>query len=108
MKKIIPIIFVSVMLAGCIKSNMDYTIKNEVFSAELLQLKEHFHIPGLSVIIRQGGQTVYENYMGVADVENQIAIDSTTTIPMASLTKIFTGVYSCSWLRIRKYHWMSQ
>jgi hypothetical protein len=35
---------------------------------------------------------VYENYMGFADMGKQIAIDSATTIPMASLTKMFTGV----------------
>jgi CubicO group peptidase (beta-lactamase class C family) len=92
MKKIISIIFVSVILTGCIKSNKDYKLKNEGFSTELIQLKDYFHIPGLSVIIRQGDQTVYENYIGFADMEKQITIDSSTTIPMASLTKIFTGV----------------
>lgn len=92
MKQIIPIIFVFVMVTGCIKSNKDYKIKNERFSRELIQLKDFFHIPGLSVIIKQGDQTVYENYLGFADMEKQIAMDSSTTIPMASLTKMFTGV----------------
>lgn len=92
MKKIILIIFVTVILTGCTKSNKDYKVKNESFSTELIQLKDYFHIPGLSVIIKQGGKTVYENYMGFADMGKQIAIDSSTTIPMASLTKMFTSV----------------
>ena len=92
MKKIIPIIFVFVVVTGCLKSNKDYKIKNESFSRELIQLKDFFHIPGLSVIIRKGDQTIYENYIGFADIEKQIAVDSSTTIPMASLTKVFTGI----------------
>ena len=92
MKKIIPIIFVSVMVTGCLKSDKDYKRKNDSFSTELIQLKDYFHIPGLSVIIMQGDQTVYEKYMGFADMKNQMPIDSSTTIPMASLTKMFTGV----------------
>jgi CubicO group peptidase (beta-lactamase class C family) len=92
MKKIIPIIFISVMSTGCIKSNKDHQIKNERFTRELIQLKDYFHIPGLSVIIKQGDQTLYEKYIGFADMEKQIPIDSSTTIPMASLTKMFTGI----------------
>jgi CubicO group peptidase (beta-lactamase class C family) len=92
MKKIIPIIFVFVIVTGCVKTNKDYKTANAGFSKELIQLKDYFHIPGLSVIIIQGDQTVYESYIGFADMEKQIAIDSSTTIPMASLTKMFTGV----------------
>lgn len=80
------------MLTGCGKSRKDYKLKNEGFTTELIQLKDYFHIPGLSAIIRKGDRTVYENYIGFADMEKQIAIDSSTTIPMASLTKMFTGV----------------
>ena len=88
MQKIIPIILVSAMVTSCLKTNKDYKIKNARFSTELIQLKDYFHIPGLSVIIKKGDQTVYENYMGLADRGKQIAIDSSTTIPMASLTRI--------------------
>jgi CubicO group peptidase (beta-lactamase class C family) len=102
MRKIIPFIFVSAIVTGCIQSNKDYRIKNNGFSTDLIQLKDYFHIPGLSVIIRQGDQTVYENYMGFADLEKQIAIDSSTTIPMASLTKIFTGVLIMQLVENRK------
>lgn len=92
MKKIISIIFVATIAASCVKTHTDHKKNNERFSTELIQLKNYFYIPGLSVIIKQGDQTIYEDYMGFADMKKQIEIDSSTTIPMASLTKIFTGV----------------
>lgn len=92
MKKIVQIISFSILLTSCLKSKKVYNTKNERFTTELSQLKDYFHIPGLAVIIKQGDLTVYENYMGHSDVEKQIAMDSSTTIPMASLTKLFTGV----------------
>lgn len=92
MKKIIPIIFVFAMITSCMKTNLEYQGKNERFSKELAQLKDYFHIPGMSVIVTKGGKTVFEDYAGFADIANEIPIDSSTTFPMASLTKIFTGV----------------
>ena len=70
----------------------NYELHNKDFSKELIELKEFFHIPGLSVIIKHRDQTVYESYLGFADVNKGIPMDSSTTIPMASLTKIFTGI----------------
>ena len=66
--------------------------KNETFTKELVELREFFHIPAISVIIKRGDQTVYENYIGLSDLKKKIPIDSTTTIPMASLTKIFSAI----------------
>jgi CubicO group peptidase (beta-lactamase class C family) len=79
-------------VTGCIKSNKDFKTKNESFSTELIQLKDYFHIPGLSVIIKQRNQTVFESYIGLTDMKKKLTMDSSTTIPMASLTKMFTGV----------------
>lgn len=92
MTKPILILLAIVMLTRCTSTEKDYTLTNENFSRELTQLRDYFHIPGLAVIIKKGDHTVYEDYVGFADLQNQTAMDSTTTIPMASLTKMFTGV----------------
>ncbi len=75
------------MLFACEKP-----VEKESFTNELEQLREYFHIPGMAVIVTKGDQTLYENYMGFADVEKQQPMDSLTTIPMASLTKIFAAM----------------
>lgn len=66
--------------------------RNDIFSKELDELKEFFRIPGLSVLVLKGNHTIYENYSGLANLEKKIPVDSLTIFPMASLTKIFTGV----------------
>lgn len=91
-QKTISLLLLIILMSACLKTNKDYNIKNERYSAELSQLQEYFHIPGLAVLIKEGDHTLYENYLGFSDVENQISLDSSTTIPMASLTKMFTGV----------------
>jgi CubicO group peptidase (beta-lactamase class C family) len=94
MMRIVLILFLSVTITSCItnKGNENIKARNQTFSKELSQLKEYFHIPGLAVIVKNGSQTVYENYLGFADLANQVTMDSVTTVPMASLTKIFTGI----------------
>jgi len=92
MKKFILIIFVSTPWISCTRNHEENGISNERFSKELVQLKDYFHIPGMSVLIKKSDQTLYENYLGFADIREQIPIDSSTTIPMASLTKMFTAV----------------
>lgn len=80
------------LIAAC--SQQPY-YKKEIhsqFSSELDELKDYFQIPGLSVAIMKGDQVIYLDYKGVADLENQVKLDSTHLFPIASLTKIFTGV----------------
>lgn len=64
----------------------------EQFSRELQELKVYFRIPGMAVIIKQGDQTLYEDYLGLADRDQNIPVDSTITFSMASLTKIFASI----------------
>ncbi|WP_394748090.1 serine hydrolase domain-containing protein [Spongiimicrobium salis] len=63
-----------------------------VFGSELQELKAYFQIPGMAILVKQGNQTLYEDYLGVANVASNTPLDSTTTFPMASLTKIFSGI----------------
>jgi len=91
MKKVFLIILISVIAISCNDRHKD-KIRNERFSKELQSLKEYFQIPGLTVLIKHRDQTIYEDYLGVGDINQQIPMDSTTTIPMASLTKIFSSI----------------
>ncbi|KXX69780.1 hypothetical protein AVL50_12890 [Flammeovirga sp. SJP92] len=67
-------------------------MQTEKFTSELLELKEYFNIPGLAVSIEKEGETVYREYFGESDVENGTKLDSNTLFPIASITKVFSGV----------------
>ena len=89
LKKVIPVIILIMGCSGPTKTSNDTS--NEQFAKELAELKEYFQIPGMAVLIQKDGQTLYEDYIGFADIDQHLPMDSTTTIPMASLTKIFAG-----------------
>ena len=90
MKKFFPLL-ISLFIIGCSNQETNEATPKEQFSKELFQLKDYFQIPGMAVIVKKGNQTLYEDYLGLADVEKEIPMDSVTTIPMASLTKIFAA-----------------
>ena len=92
MKKISIIIFVSLTVWNCKTNQAILNIRNENFSRELIELKGFFQIPAISVIIKKGDKTIFEDYSGFANIKMKTENDSITTFPMASLTKIFTGV----------------
>ena len=50
------------------------------FEKDLLALKEYFRIPGLAAIVKKDGEIVYENYLGFADLENIIPLDSNNIV----------------------------
>jgi len=61
------------------------------FASEMQQLKDYFHIPGLAILVQKGDSIWYEDYMGHADVEQKIKVDSATAFPIASITKVFAA-----------------
>ena len=77
---------------GCLNSEQLQKPSHSKFSEELNWLQEYFQIPGMAVIVIKGDETLYEDYSGFADIDRRLPVDSTTTFPMASLTKIFTSV----------------
>src|SRR5947209_12198769 len=48
--------------------------------------------PGIAVLIRQNGRTVFEHGYGVRDLDSSAKIDSATNFRLASFTKQFTAV----------------
>ena len=80
------------ILSSCSKEEKETSKASEKFATELAQLKEYFQIPGLAVSVVKDNEVVYEDYLGFSDYENKISLDSTHQFPIASLTKVFSGV----------------
>ena len=47
--------------------------------------------PGCAIAIVKGGETIYQNCFGLADIEHQIPISDSTLFNLASVSKQFTG-----------------
>ena len=62
------------------------------FSNDIEKLKEYYQIPGMSVLILKDNKIVLEKHLGFADLDTKNLIDSSTVFPIASLTKMFSGV----------------
>ncbi len=77
---------------SCAEKNEKPDQQTEQFTSELLELKDYFKIPGLAVSVEKNGVNVYRDYFGEADLEKSISVDSTTLFPIASITKVFSGV----------------
>ncbi len=78
--------------SSCTEKEGKIDKKAEQFTSEIIELKEYFKIPGLAVSIEKNGDNIYREFFGVSNVENGTKIDSTTLFPIASITKIFSGV----------------
>ena len=50
----------------------------------------HPGAPGLSVLIAKGEQILYERQIGLANLENEVAIDASSLFSVGSITKQFT------------------
>ncbi len=84
------------LLSSCkkeeIKQEVTHVYTTNTFKAEIKHLKSYFHIPGIAVLVKEGDSTIYEDYLGVSNILASIPMDKETAIPMASLTKILSGV----------------
>lgn len=92
MSRFFSVLMVTLFVLGCSDSKKVDTEKDTHFSEEISELKEYFQIPGLSILVGRGDQIIYEDYMGLADIAQQVPMDSVTTLPMASLTKMFSAI----------------
>ncbi|NAS14084.1 serine hydrolase [Poritiphilus flavus] len=83
---------IAISIISCTNQKSDSTSVSRDFEEDMLQLKEYFHIPGLAILVKKDGKTLYENYFGYADLETQQPLDSTSMFPIASITKTFSAV----------------
>jgi CubicO group peptidase (beta-lactamase class C family) len=92
MKSVFSFVVLLLIVSSCSDNKSETIAKNKTFTAELGALKDYFQIPGLAVSIEKEGKTIYTNYLGVSDIENQVILDDTALFPIASITKVFSGV----------------
>ncbi len=92
MKLAFRLIIFLLFISSCSRKDENQNKKTEKFTAELLELKEYFQIPGLAISVEENGENIYQKYIGVSDLEKQTKLDATTVFPIASITKIFSGV----------------
>lgn len=90
--RFLSIIACLLLIFSCSNKNNDALEINQQFSSEMHDLKEYFHIPGLAISVSKNGEEIYSDFKGFADLENKIELDSDHLFPIASLTKVFTGV----------------
>ncbi|WP_276391761.1 serine hydrolase domain-containing protein [Eudoraea chungangensis] len=90
--KVIVVFILFLIVSACKNTNKPEHNPATKFTEELTELKDFFKIPGLAISIDQNGETIYSKYLGVADLEKSTKIDATTLFPIASLTKVFSGV----------------
>jgi CubicO group peptidase (beta-lactamase class C family) len=92
MKSVFIVIIFLLTTLSCSERSKSQHNQTEKFTTELLELKEYFQIPGLAISIEKDGNTIYKNYLGLSDIDKQIKLDSTALFPIASITKVFSGV----------------
>ena len=54
----------------------------------LLENLTQQRLPGVASVITQGDQVIYENYFGMADLENHKKLDAQTVFRIYSMTKL--------------------
>ena len=87
---VLPVLLFLLFSCAQNKKNPQNEIKS--YKTELVELMDYFKIPGLQVLIEKDDKVVYEDYLGYSDLSSKTRIDSLTMLPIASLTKMFTGV----------------
>ena len=82
----------TILISSCSHEKESIDKQAERFTSELLELKEFFKVPGLEVAVEKNGDNIYRNFFGVSNLETNTSVDSTTLFPIASITKVFSGV----------------
>lgn len=89
----ILIVILVLLLSSCAEKREKINFNSkDLFASEINHLKTYFQIPGVAILIKKGDVTIYEDYLGVTKLSDSTSLDKTTTIPMASLTKIVSGI----------------
>jgi CubicO group peptidase (beta-lactamase class C family) len=80
------------LISGCSEKKEPVDRLTKQFTSEIMELREYFKIPGLAVSIDKDGEIIYKDYFGFSDIVKSTELDSTTLFPIASITKVFSGV----------------
>lgn len=66
--------------------------RREALRAALLDIHKRQRNIGLSAVVMLHGQTIIDDNLGYADLENRVPVTSATRFGVASITKAFTGL----------------
>ena len=87
----LKLIFILLFLANNVQSQTFDNSLTEKLDQLLAQYVQGVS-PGLAVGIVKNGEVVYENYLGYADLEHNVKIDTSTRFNIASTAKQFTAL----------------
>ena len=91
--KYFQLFLIAILVVSCSQEKRESEVNHETFSKDLDELQTYFKIPGLAVSISSNSEEVlYQDFKGFVGIENKIALDSTHLFPVASLTKVFSGI----------------
>lgn len=92
MRILIKFLILTILLSACSNKKELLKKQEQIFSSEILHLKQYFEIPGLAVTIEKNGSTIFREYYGASNLNQSTPLDSSTLFPIASITKVFSGV----------------
>jgi len=92
MKQIFTGLIIVLACLSCTENKKPQIDPSLKFTEELQEFKSYFQIPGIAAAIERDGKIIYQQGFGFSDLEQQTPVDSTTLFPVASLTKVFSGV----------------
>jgi CubicO group peptidase (beta-lactamase class C family) len=64
---------------------------NTALDNSILQIMEEEKLPGVSTLIVKGGEIIWNQSYGFADIENEVNVTDSTIFMLASISKLFTG-----------------
>ena len=85
------LLFLIFFVSSTVYSQSKIEIDKEAISTILSQFTSD-DTPGMAVGILKDGEIVYENYLGIANMEHQVNIDKNTRFNIASNAKQFTAL----------------
>lgn len=96
MKKTIRFILLSIAILSCggeknLVNESETKIDAEEISQYLQGEINTHQIPGLGVAVIKNGKVLYEDYFGLASIENQDSVDAHTVFRIYSATKLMTA-----------------
>ncbi len=91
MKKLLLFLSITFAIQLSGQNQINFDSKKEIINDTLLTLVKVTD-PGLAVIITQKMEIVFENYYGLANIEENIILNSQNLMGIASMSKQFTGM----------------
>ncbi|MGB3179899.1 MAG: serine hydrolase domain-containing protein [Cyclobacteriaceae bacterium] len=92
MKHLLLLTLLCLIVNSCQFMEVMQEEKRHTFADELADLKAYYQIPGMAVMVMDGREVVYEDYIGKANIEAGRPVTSGTHFPIASITKLFSAV----------------